>query len=573
MKNYYQILNLQTSSTKNEIKSSFRKLAKQLHPDINKSPDAHRKFIEINEAYEILSDNKKRADYDKLFSYANEVKSERYNDLFNTVNSWSREAAQRGESYAKMTYADYVKNVLGYVVFSVSYIFRFFFSILLFLFFGAWIYILLGWLIGDRNFSVYTIIGLIVFIILYWGMAGTTIGYIINIRRNFSNFNFEPEIGNKKRKYTSIFITVSLIIISAFHISQNIHSGQSDDYEEYKSIKAHDIGDVYLDFCPDNRHFVSGSGDGSIKIWDAETGDCLKTLYNREFNINVVKYSKDGRFVACGKDYSAISGHMSGKYDYKIDNISSDFNTIIVWDMITNEIVSSFGFAGLMKAIDFSFDNKMFAIGIDSRIYLYSLPDFIPIDTIGIKFNDFVKSLKDLSSEEKHEASTNYNNNSFNCLEFSPDNKSIATGGSNIILWDLKTRECKTLIGDQALVQCLDYSPDGKYIVTGGWEKSSIIVWDVNSGKKVSEYIDWGIPIITFKSFNSVKFSNDGKYIYTAADGNPSVRILDSKTCKQVCSLRKHEDDKVTSVCISLNEKYIISSDYSGNIKIWKRKK
>ena len=55
MKNYHAILGVTRSSSEEEIKKAYRKLAKEWHPDINKSPEAEEKFKEINEAYEALA--------------------------------------------------------------------------------------------------------------------------------------------------------------------------------------------------------------------------------------------------------------------------------------------------------------------------------------------------------------------------------------------------------------------------------------------------------------------------------------------------------------------------------------
>lgn len=65
-RDFYEILGVAKSATPDELKSAYRKLALQYHPDRNKSPDAESKFKEINEAYQVLSDQKKREAYDQF---------------------------------------------------------------------------------------------------------------------------------------------------------------------------------------------------------------------------------------------------------------------------------------------------------------------------------------------------------------------------------------------------------------------------------------------------------------------------------------------------------------------------
>jgi len=70
-KDYYKALDIPESASQAEIKKAFHKLAKKYHPDLH--PDdssAEKKFKEINEAYDILSDTKKRTEYDQLRKYA-----------------------------------------------------------------------------------------------------------------------------------------------------------------------------------------------------------------------------------------------------------------------------------------------------------------------------------------------------------------------------------------------------------------------------------------------------------------------------------------------------------------------
>ncbi|HEY0635751.1 MAG TPA: DnaJ domain-containing protein, partial [Gammaproteobacteria bacterium] len=83
-RDYYEVLGVTRDADLKTIKDAFRRLALKYHPDRNKSPDAEEKFKEIAAAYAVLSDPKKRADYDaRGFASVSGVSEE---DLFSGIN-------------------------------------------------------------------------------------------------------------------------------------------------------------------------------------------------------------------------------------------------------------------------------------------------------------------------------------------------------------------------------------------------------------------------------------------------------------------------------------------------------
>jgi molecular chaperone DnaJ len=65
-RDYYEVLEVSRTVTKEELKKQYRRLARQYHPDVNPDPAASERFKEISEAYEVLSDDDKRAAYDRF---------------------------------------------------------------------------------------------------------------------------------------------------------------------------------------------------------------------------------------------------------------------------------------------------------------------------------------------------------------------------------------------------------------------------------------------------------------------------------------------------------------------------
>jgi len=124
---HYQTLGISMTASKSEIQRAFRKLALKLHPDKNDNLDAKEKFIEINEAYLLLSDTEAREKYNKAYR-AYEKGSLHKHDMNYTysskeepkfedeeLNKWTKNARRQAEAFSSMNFPDFSKIILGMV--------------------------------------------------------------------------------------------------------------------------------------------------------------------------------------------------------------------------------------------------------------------------------------------------------------------------------------------------------------------------------------------------------------------------------------------------------------------------
>lgn len=108
MIDYYAILEIDSNASIDEIKKSFRKLALKYHPDKNNAPDAKSKFIEIYEAYEILSDTVKRNNYNNIY----EGKSGIHDLAYKEYARWKNEATKNGDRFSRMNFDHFKESFL-----------------------------------------------------------------------------------------------------------------------------------------------------------------------------------------------------------------------------------------------------------------------------------------------------------------------------------------------------------------------------------------------------------------------------------------------------------------------------
>lgn len=117
MMDFYELLGVKKDATKEEIKKAYRDMVKRYHPDVNKSDEASKIIISLNEAKETLLDDDKRSEYDKLLNDINHSKT-----YSNDSTSYSAKKEEYKENYSEsyvtrwqflMTYLNFGKDKLG----------------------------------------------------------------------------------------------------------------------------------------------------------------------------------------------------------------------------------------------------------------------------------------------------------------------------------------------------------------------------------------------------------------------------------------------------------------------------
>ena len=222
-------------------------------------------------------------------------------------------------------------------------------------------------------------------------------------------------------------------------------------------------------YSPDGTRIISGSEDATVKIWDANTGQCLKTLKGHSDYVRSVAYSPDGRRI------------VSGSYD----------KTIKIWDANTGECLKTLeGHSNYVRSVAYSPDGRRIVSGSDDR----------RIKIWDANTGECLKTLKGHSDWVMSVA-------------YSPDGTKIISGSDDktIKIWDANTGEClETLEGHSSIVNSVAYSPDGTRIISGSRDKT-VKIWDANTGECLE----------TLKGHSyfvkSVAFSPDGTKIVSGS--------------------------------------------------------
>ncbi|KAF7366487.1 WD-REPEATS-REGION domain-containing protein [Mycena sanguinolenta] len=344
-----------------------------------------------------------------------------------------------------------------------------------------------------------------------------------------------------------------------------------------------------LAFSPDGKQIVSGSNDGTICVWDAESGEMITgPIYSHTMPVNSVAFSPDGKQIISGSDDNTVcvwnaenrervagpfNGHTDGVRSVafspngkQIVSGSAD-NTICVWNAENKEMVAGpfNGHTDWVYSVAFSPDGKQIVSGsADNTICVW-----------------------DAESGEMITGLINGHTSTVTSVVFSPDGKQIASGsGDNTVcVWNTENREMVAgpFNGHTDWVYSVAFSPDGKQIVSGSSDHT-VLVWDAKSGEVVSGPFKghtesvysvafspdgkWIVSGSSDHTVYSVAFSPDGKQIVSGSADNTAI-VWDAESGEVVGGPFNGHTDVVSSVAFSPDGKWIASGSDDNTVLVW----
>ena len=292
------------------------------------------------------------------------------------------------------------------------------------------------------------------------------------------------------------------------------------------TLERHTKGVLAVTLSPDGRTLASGDYDGTIRVWDATTGEHKLILREHTEGVTCLSLSPDGRTLA------------SGSWD----------RTVRLWDAETGEHILTFkGHKDGVRSVAFSPDGRTLASGS----YDYS------IQVWDAKTGEHILTFKG----HRHYVRS---------AVFSPDGRMLASGSYDrtVRVWDAETGEpLQTLEGHTDGVLTVAFSPDGRTLASGGYDRT-IRLWDAKTGQHLQTLEGHTHDV------NSVAFSPDGRTLvsggndYTIQIYDDTIRVWDAETGEPLQTLRGHKAG-VTSLAFSRDGRTLASGSWDRTVQVW----
>lgn len=355
-------------------------------------------------------------------------------------------------------------------------------------------------------------------------------------------------------------------------------------------------------FSPDGRRIASVGDNGSVLIWDTESGEQLAELSDHMGLILGVAWAGDGRRIASvGRDgnlrlwdadkyrqLAELHGHegwirgIAWASDGRCLASVGDDGTVRIWDADTNkQLIKLHGHKGPVLSIAWDADCRRLASGGEAG-------------TVIIWDADTGAQLAELRGH----------GGPVNGVAWAVDGRRLATAGDDVRIWDTETGKKLDEYHGHAggWVNGIAWSADGWRLASAG-DDGTVRIWDTNSGEQLAELhkhrgsvfgvawaadgrrlasagsdgcliiwdIDTGEQFVELRGhqgwINGIAWAADGRRL-ASPSGDGSVRIWDADTGCQLIELRGHEYS-VWDVAWDENGRRLASAGLDGSVRIW----
>lgn len=338
---------------------------------------------------------------------------------------------------------------------------------------------------------------------------------------NFQNAHFEKSLfAETFGGIFSVALSPDSQLLATGDMAGNICLRRACPYKgKIWSAQEHSGWILAIKFSPDGKLIASGSTDYKVKLWNTETGECIKTFEGHQNEVWALDFSPDGKILASGSDDCIIK----------------------LWDVFSGKCLNSIEQSpSYALAVAFRPDGKVLASGgSDLKIRLFSIGSGQCIDVL-----------------EGHKGQVR-------SVAYSPDGTKLASGSEDhtIKLWEIKTNKCiSTLRGHSHHVFSIVFDSTGHRLVSGSFDQS-VKVWNAVSSKCLRTF-NGHTDFVT-----SVDFSACDRLIVSGSrDQSVRTWCLEDDDCVE---LLQGNSNHFNAVAFNPNSSILATGSQDRELRLW----
>ncbi|MBT9096115.1 NACHT domain-containing protein [Methylovulum psychrotolerans] len=298
-----------------------------------------------------------------------------------------------------------------------------------------------------------------------------------------------------------------------------LHLWDADSGEALRVLAGHQDWVNACAFAPDGRRLLSAGDDGTLRLWDADSGEALRVLAGHQGWVNACAFAPDGRrLLSAGED-----------------------GTLRLWDAGSGAALRVLaGHQDRVNACAFAPDGRrLLSAGADGTLRLWDA--------------DSGEALRILAGHQDW----------VNACAFAPDGRRLLSAGADgtLRLWDADSGEAlRVLAGHQDWVRACAFAPDGRRLLSAGTD-NTLRLWDADSGEALrvlAGHQDW---------VRACAFAPDGRRLLSAGDDG-TVRLWDADSGEALRVLAGHQG-QVNACAFAPDGRRLLSAGTDDTLRLW----